>query len=54
MENLNGSERGSDLGGRVWFESPPCRPRKLPYAKVFDRIHGGSFAFIERGELKPL
>ena len=33
---------------------PPCIPQKLPYAKVFDRTHGDSFAFIESGEFKPL
>ena len=53
-ENLNRSERGGDLGGRVWFESPLCRPRKLPYAKVFDETHGGSFVFIEEEGFKPL
>ena len=39
---------------------PPCIPQKLPYAKVFDRTHGGSFALIrgrnlncsERGSLE--
>ena len=34
-------------------EEPPCIPQKLPYAKVFDETHGGSFAFIMReGNLK--
>jgi len=38
---------------RMWFE-PPCRPRKLPYVKVFDETHGGSLAFMEGEEFKPL
>ena len=52
MENLNGSERGGDLGGRVWFESPRVGPENCPTRKFLTEYTGAPLRLSRGRNLK--